>query len=212
MSGIDTTRKCNFVVFSQHLFFVDKKLSTVETDNMTTPLRVLGIDPGSRVTGFGILEERGQTVVYLDSGTIDVSRLPLFTDRLHKIYEEIQKIVSKHQPKEAAIEAPFVQKNVQSALKLGKTVGAITLALLSQKISVVEYAPRLVKQSIVGYGNAEKEQVQFMIASLVGAPRDSSLDAMDALAVAWCHLQQIRIKNMLTGSSRDFTPYRESSQ
>src|SRR3989338_127877 len=174
-------------------------------------LKVIGIDPGSQITGYGLLEETGNRIQFLEAGIIDVRHESDFNLRLQHIHQHILEIINRHRPCEAAIESPFQHKNIQSTLKLGKTIGVISLAVTSKNIPLVEYPQRTVKQRIVGSGSAEKEQVQYMISSLLHIPKESSLDATDALAVAWCHLHHWRLKKALQRSKSDFSSYRTNS-
>ena len=148
---------------------------------------IIGVDPGTVVMGFGVIHIKGNEIHPI---TLDVlkfnSRLDHYT-RLEKIHSEVDRIVEQYTPDEMALEAPFFGKNVQSMLKLGRAQGVIMTSALHRKIPVFEYSPRLVKQSIVGNGNASKEQVSAMLTSLFPGVSHSYLDASDALAVAVCH-------------------------
>jgi crossover junction endodeoxyribonuclease RuvC len=150
--------------------------------------RILGIDPGSRITGYGIIEHRSDknTIHCLAGGCIrlqakDVPR------RLGELFAQIQDIVRVHCPTELAIEQVFVHKNANSALKLGQARGVALAAVFSAHIPVFEYAPRKIKQAIVGRGAADKSQVQHMIQVLLSLKEKPQADAADALAVALCH-------------------------
>ncbi|SKA74085.1 Holliday junction endonuclease RuvC [Paucidesulfovibrio gracilis DSM 16080] len=158
---------------------------------------VLGLDPGSRVTGYGIVAETSGCLSLVEAGTI---RPPAKRDlpyRLGKIYSGLAEIISRHAPQESALENVFVYKNVQSALKLGQARGAALAACTVAGLPVAEYEPTKVKKSIVGVGNAPKDQVAFMVARLLGvANPDWAEDASDALAVAICHLNQRRLNHL----------------
>ena len=163
-----------------------RKSSPPSTGNGTRT--VLGIDPGTLVTGYGIVTRRGSTLRMVTCGTItnrsDVA-MPL---RLHRIYKELQALLKQHTPDEVAIESAFYGKNVQSALKLGHARGVSLLAAVEKNLPTAEYSPREVKLAVVGKGNATKEQVRFMVSALLQAPSPTMLlDASDALAVAICH-------------------------
>lgn len=149
---------------------------------------IIGVDPGSRITGYGIIEVIDNKPFYLSSGCIQLSGD--FAVRLSQLYEALLQVVKEYSPTVCAIESVFVHKNPNSALKLGQARGVILLAL-NQFVSIpFEYEPRLVKKTIVGTGSAIKSQVQFMVQkklNLSGAPKE---DAADALAVALCHVQK----------------------
>lgn len=149
---------------------------------------LLGIDPGSRVTGYGVIRVEGPRVAYLDSGCIRASATNSdMPTRLLAIFNGIQTLVAQYQPDQVAIEEIFVSHNVQSALKLGQARGAAIVAATSASLPVFEYSARQVKQAVVGYGNADKAQVQHMIQRLLGLDKTPAADAADALAVAVCH-------------------------
>jgi crossover junction endodeoxyribonuclease RuvC len=160
---------------------------------------VLGLDPGSRVTGYGIVAETSGRLSLLEAGTI---RPPAKRDmpfRLGEIYKGLSEVIARHSPQESALENVFVSKNMQSALKLGQARGAALAACTVAGLSVAEYEPTKVKKSIVGVGNAPKDQVAFMVARLLGVTNPGwAEDASDALAVAICHLNQRRM-NRLAG-------------
>lgn len=149
---------------------------------------ILGIDPGTAVMGFGVLMEEGPQVRLLESGAIRFPAGDDHTLKLRAIFRETMAIIERHHPDELAIEAQFFGKNVQSMLKLGRAQGVAIAAALQRDLSVVEYAPKRVKQSITGNGNAAKEQVAAMLLSILRIEAlPSSTDATDAVAVAVCH-------------------------
>ncbi len=155
---------------------------------MRTEKIILGIDPGTTVMGFGVLAVVGQQVRLLDSGAIRFQAGTDHTLKLRAIFRHTTEIIEQHLPDELAIEAQFFGKNVQSMLKLGRAQGVAIAAALDRDISVVEYAPKRVKQSITGNGNAAKEQVAAMLLSILGITElPVSTDATDAIAVAVCH-------------------------
>lgn len=159
--------------------------------------RVIGIDPGSITTGYGIVDERGRDLVYVTSGTIRTNPKEPLPGRLKKIYDELLCLFRTHQPSEVAIEDTFVSKNVRSALKLGQARGMALLAAEQDRTAVYEYTPTQVKLSVVGYGAARKDQVEGMVSRLLNlkaAPE--SHDAADALAVAICHLHSVKIRTL----------------
>ncbi len=150
-------------------------------------LIILGIDPGSRITGYGIIKVEKQRHVYVTSGCIKTSGENI-TERLHQIYRGIKEIVTTYEPQEAAIEQVFMHQNPGAALKLGQARGAAIVAAGTIGIDVYEYSARQVKQSVVGYGAANKEQVQHMVVTLLGLSGTPQADAADALAVALCRI------------------------
>jgi crossover junction endodeoxyribonuclease RuvC len=155
--------------------------------DLAEPVRIIGIDPGSRITGYGIIEKIGNKNSFIACGVIKPDPKLPFSTRLKEIHDGIETIIWKQKPQRAAIEDIFVSKNARSALKLGHARGAIIIAAINNGVSVAEYTPRLVKQSVVGYGNAAKTQVQHMVRALLNLPGTPSEDAADALAVAICH-------------------------
>ncbi|WP_024459682.1 crossover junction endodeoxyribonuclease RuvC [Marinimicrobium sp. LS-A18] len=148
--------------------------------------RILGIDPGSRKTGFGVIERIGGKVAYITSGVIRVPEGSL-PERLKVIFDAITQIVQQQSPDVVAIEQIFMAKNASSALKLGQARGAAITAAVVQDLPVYEYEARKVKQSVVGTGAADKAQVQHMVKALLRLPGTPQEDAADALAVALCH-------------------------
>lgn len=148
--------------------------------------RILGIDPGSRKTGFGVIERIGGKVAYITSGVIRVPEGSL-PERLKVIFDAITQIVQQQSPDVVAVEQIFMAKNASSALKLGQARGAAITAAVVQDLPVYEYEARKVKQSVVGTGAADKAQVQHMVKALLRLPGTPQEDAADALAVALCH-------------------------
>jgi len=148
--------------------------------------RILGIDPGSRVTGYGVIDSDGIRTRHVASGCIRVSdgELP---QRLGEIFNEVAAVVARYQPQEMAIEQVFVAKNPSSALKLGQARGAAICAGVVAGLSVAEYTPRMIKKSVVGTGSAEKEQVEQMVRHILGLEQRLAADQADALAVAVSH-------------------------
>ncbi len=147
---------------------------------------IVGIDPGSRYTGYGIIKESGQKIHCLDSGRIRVTG-NTFPEKLALIYTQLKTILAGQLPDEMAIEDVFMGKNAASALKLGQARGAAIAAAASFEIPVHEYTAKQVKQAVVGNGNATKHQVQQMICHLLGLTKTPEEDAADALAIAICH-------------------------
>lgn len=149
--------------------------------------RVLGVDPGSRRTGYGIVDVRGGAITYVASGCIRVAHESL-PERLGEIYRCVTELVSEHNPTEFAIEQVFMAKNAQSALKLGQARGVAIAAGVAHDLPITEYAARQVKLAVVGTGRASKEQMQHMVQTILGLSGRPQADAADALAIAVCHV------------------------
>jgi len=149
-------------------------------------IRILGIDPGSRVTGYGIIDQDGQQLTYVASGCIR-AKGELLSERLGIIFAGVNAIIQEFLPQEMAIEQVFMNKNADSALKLGQARGAAICATVHSKLPVAEYAARAIKQAVVGKGSATKEQVQHMVCVLLSLSKQPQADAADALGVAVCH-------------------------
>lgn len=145
---------------------------------------IIGIDPGSRTTGYALLRVQGNQSFYVASGCIQVGAEPEQFQRLQKIFSVLQEVIRVYQPEEAAIEQVFMHENPGAALKLGQARGA---AIVSLTIPVSEYSARQVKQAVVGYGAAKKEQVQHMVKRLLNLSQKLQSDEGDALAIALCH-------------------------
>ena len=159
----------------------------------------MGIDPGTTVMGFGLVRTEGSFIQLMDVGVLKLHKLDDHAGKLASIFQELIRLIDKHHPDELAIEAPFYGKNVQSMLKLGRAQGVAIAAALSRQIPIVEYAPKKIKQSITGNGNASKEQVAAMLDTLLRAKVSTEkLDATDALAVAVCHHFQTQGKKIPT--------------
>jgi crossover junction endodeoxyribonuclease RuvC len=149
---------------------------------------ILGIDPGTTVMGFGVLVVEGRQARLVEAGAVRFQPADDHTVKLRAIFDRTTEIIVRHRPNELAIEAQFFGKNVQSMLKLGRAQGVAIAAALQRELSVVEYAPKRIKQSITGNGNASKEQVAAMLLSILELRElPSSTDATDAVAVAVCH-------------------------
>ena len=151
-------------------------------------MRVLGIDPGSETTGWGVGEGDGRRYRLVEYGTVKASPRERFPARLLKISDGIEAVIARHTPDAFSIEEAFYATNVKVALKLGQVRGVALLAAERARLEIYEYSPRLIKQTVVGYGNAEKHQVQEMVRvllSMAAAPQPH--DAADALAIAICH-------------------------
>lgn len=148
--------------------------------------RILGIDPGSRITGYGIIESTGNHSTHIIHGTIQTQGREL-PEKLSIIFNEMSNLLNDYQPDEIAIEKLFMHRNADSALKLGQARGAAIAACTVKNIGVFEYTPNQVKQAVVGKGHAEKQQVQHMIKVLLCLDKVPVTDAADALAIALCH-------------------------
>jgi crossover junction endodeoxyribonuclease RuvC len=152
-------------------------------------LRILGIDPGLRTTGFGVIECEGQTLRYLASGTIKTDALPNgdLPGRLKILFDGVREVMQRYQPDSAAVEIVFVNVNPQSTLLLGQARGAALAALVSGGLAVSEYTAVQMKKAVAGHGSARKEQVQMMVARLLSLPGEPGKDAADALGIAITH-------------------------
>lgn len=161
---------------------------------------ILGIDPGTRILGFGVIRVQERGIEYLQMGVVTLKGAKDHFVTLRTIYEEVTKIIEKYNPDELAIEAPFYGKNVQVMLKLGRAQGAAIAAAIRRDIPIFEYAPRSVKLAVTGKGAASKEQVAMMAQRLMGIniPQEY-LDATDALAIALCH--HFHISNPILAAS-----------
>src|SRR5579872_2817800 len=157
-------------------------------------VRILGVDPGSRRTGFGVIECRGGDYTHVAHGCIAVAGLEV-AQRLRRIFDNLQALIQEHEPGEIAVERVFVNRNVQSALKLGQARGA-ALCAVPQGLPVFEYAPRAIKLALVGTGAAEKVQVAHMIKTLLRLDGKIPADAADALAIAVCHAHSRRLRQL----------------
>ena len=150
---------------------------------MTT---ILGVDPGSRITGYGIIRIERNRAEYVDAGCIQLKDIPL-SARLRLIFDQLSAVIRTHHPTEAAVEKVFMNRNADSALKLGQARGAAIVAAAVLELAVFEYSPNEIKQAIVGRGHADKAQVQHMVKALLGLAQTPPADAADALAAAICH-------------------------
>ena len=153
---------------------------------------VLGVDPGSKVTGFGLVEKKGHELFFIHAGTIRTSPESPFYERIHEIFRSVTEIMTHFRPQEMALEDVFFAKNVKSALKIGHARGAVLIAAVQCGIKIFEYTPLEIKKSVVGYGRASKEQVRAMTQVILNLRIEPDLDASDALATAICHLNWTR--------------------
>lgn len=150
---------------------------------------VLGIDPGSRYTGYGVVRKSGSDIIYVASGRINAARAGDLSERLPVIYEGICEIIQEFEPEQSAVESIFFAKNAMSSLKLGHARGVSLLALQMANVPLSEYPPASVKQAVAGHGRATKDEVNHMVKMTLRLEGDLAEDAADALAVAICHCQ-----------------------
>ncbi len=163
-------------------------------------MRILGIDPGTNLCGYGLLEEKEGRVTALKWGVVDARKEKTHHEKLFKVSAFISEIILADNPDILAIEKAFISKNVQSAFKLGHIRGAIIVAALNHGLEVAEFSPTEVKQSVVGHGRAEKEQVNMMVQRLCHIREEvRSLDASDALAVAFCCVAGNPLRSRISG-------------
>ncbi|MGI9343286.1 MAG: crossover junction endodeoxyribonuclease RuvC [Gammaproteobacteria bacterium] len=163
---------------------------------MSETKRILGIDPGSRVTGYGIIESDGARTRYIASGCIRVGS-GSFAGRLNNIYSRVGELVAEFEPREVAVEQVFMHRNADSALKLGQARAAAICGTFSADTALFEYAAREIKQAVVGKGGADKRQVQHMVKAILSLREMLSSDESDALAAAICHAHSSRIGDAL---------------
>lgn len=160
-------------------------------------MRVIGIDPGSRVCGFGVLEARNGSIAYIASGSIAPKSTLELSERLKVIYDGLVNVISEHRPEAISIEDIFFAKNARSAIKLGQARGVALLAASSSGIKIHEYSPTKVKLALTGRGRANKTEMQKMLCTLLGVSEFDSPDASDAVAIALCHIHLSRIESRL---------------
>ncbi len=158
---------------------------------------ILGIDPGSRITGYGIIDTSGRKPQYVDSGCIRMNTDAPMSERLLTIFQGVDQLIALYRPKILSIEEVFMHRNPQSALKLGQARGVAICAAAMAELRVVEYAATRIKQTIVGRGHAEKAQVQHMVQSLLKLNKKPQADAADALAAALTHAFHQRMEGIL---------------
>jgi len=148
---------------------------------------IMGIDPGSNVTGYGIIRKESNNLNWIDDGQIAPSKDMAFYDRIFYVFTQLRKILERYRPEEIAIEDLFFSKNVKSSIRLGHVRGAIIVSALISEVPIFEYTPLQIKKAVVGYGKATKEQVRNMVKIILDIKKDMGLDSSDALAVAICH-------------------------
>jgi len=162
---------------------------------------ILGIDPGSRITGYGIINCVGSTNEYVTSGCIRLTKGCSLPEKLEEIFNGITQIIGQYSPQEMAIEEVFMARNADSALKLGQARGVAIVAAKLQGLPVSEYAAKKIKQAVVGTGAASKEQIQHMVKVLLGLSGTPQQDAADALAIALCHINTTNSLIKLSGAT-----------
>jgi len=169
------------------------------------PLRILGIDPGSRITGYGLIEITGSGPVCLSFDAIRLNEATL-PGRLRQLFNTLQSVVETYRPQEVGIEKVFVHKNVDSAIKLGQARGVAIAAVATKDLALAEYAPREIKLAVVGTGAADKNQVAQMVKAMLKLSTMPPIDATDALAVALCHYHArlSRVTNQRKDSWRNY--------
>ena len=165
-------------------------------------MKVLGIDPGTIVMGYGIIESNDDEIALIECGALVNKGTSPMGERLCHLYHELQELIRRHQPDVVVIEQPFVAKNARSALAIGRAQAMALLAAAEQKIPTYEYTPTQIKQRVANYGASSKEQIQEMVRYHLGlAEVPQPNDAADALAVAICHLREIHLSNLLANQS-----------
>ena len=164
---------------------------------MAPAIRILGIDPGLRKTGWGVVVSEGSKLSFVACGCIESDAGQPLGERLRQLHEGLNKVIAAQRPHEAAVEETFINRDPQSALKLGQARGIALVVPSLAGLSVAEYAANLVKKTVVGVGHADKKQVQAMIRVLLPKAETSSADAADALAVAICHAQHRGMKALV---------------
>ena len=164
---------------------------------------VLGVDPGTLVMGYGVIEARDDKVTLVDCGALTATQRSPMGERLDYLYRGLLEIIAHYQPEVVVVEQPFVAKNVKTALAIGRAQAVAILAAASRRLPVFEYTPTQIKQHVANFGGSTKEQVQEMVKLQLGLPAvPEPNDAADALAVALCYLQEMHINNLLAESSR----------
>ena len=155
--------------------------------------RILGVDPGSRITGYGVIEADRGRLRFIACGVVKTTVKYPFNNRLGEIFDGLNEVVQVHNPVVAAVEDVFLSENPRAALKLGQARGAAVVAAIQNGLQVFDYTPRAIKQAVSGYGQADKGQMQNMVRILLGLSGTPSTDAADALAVAICHANQLNL-------------------
>ena len=154
---------------------------------MSSPIRILGVDPGLRRTGWGVIESAGNALAFVAAGTVRSDADRSLAERLCQLHDGLSTVIEAHAPAEAAVEATFVNRDASATLKLGQARGIALLVPARAGLVVAEYAPNAVKKSVIGVGHGDKRQVQMMVRMLLPKADFDSEDAADALAIAICH-------------------------
>lgn len=165
-------------------------------------MRILGIDPGTRITGYGIIDVEGNRLRHVDNGIVKTRSGDLLPLRLKAIYDGLTAVLDEYAPEAVAVEQVFLSKNPRAALTLGHARGTAVLAAVNLALEVHEYSALQVKSAVVGYGHAAKQQVQHMVKVLLNLPEVAQEDAADALAVAICHANSRNLKQAVSKSGR----------
>jgi crossover junction endodeoxyribonuclease RuvC len=169
---------------------------------------ILGIDPGTTITGYGVIVASGKSPLLLAFGVINLTKFSDHYQKLQKIFERTSSLIDEYKPSELAIESPFFGKNVQSMLKLGRAQGAAIAAALHRNLPIYEYAPRKIKMAITGQGNASKEQVAFILQRMLKFEEmPENLDATDGLAAAVCHFFQNTYQSVEKGKAKNWKDF-----
>lgn len=164
--------------------------------------RIIGLDPGTNILGYAIVDQMGQDLRLVQMGVLNISSYPTHQDKLKEIFLQLQEIIETFLPGIMAIEAPFFGKNIQSMLKLGRAQGVAMAAAMTMGLDIHEFSPKRIKQAVTGNGNASKEQVAAMLSHILKSPIQSqALDATDALAAAVCYHQQNSGPRLAAGKS-----------
>lgn len=164
---------------------------------------ILGVDPGTRIMGYGLISVDGNAIKIIQYGVLRLDKYTTHELKLKKIFERMTQLIEEYLPDEMAIEAPFYGENVQSMLKLGRAQGVAIAAALSREVPIVEYLPKKVKQSVTGNGNANKEQVAYMLEKLFNTKLERQFyDATDALGVAVCHFMHGKTKALAGNATK----------
>jgi crossover junction endodeoxyribonuclease RuvC len=167
-------------------------------------MRILGIDPGTVVMGYGVIESEDDEIALIDFGALLGPERSPIGERLSYLYNELLEIIQHHQPDAVVVEQPFIAKNARSALAIGRAQAIALLAAAGRGIPTYEYTPTQVKQRVANYGASSKEQIQEMVRLQLGlAEVPQPNDAADALAVAICHLREIHLSNLLASQSKE---------
>jgi crossover junction endodeoxyribonuclease RuvC len=166
-------------------------------------MKILGIDPGTLVMGYGVIESDNDDIEFVDCGALTEPERSPIGERLSHMYNQLIKIIQKHQPDAVAVEQPFIAKNVRSAMAIGRAQAIALLAAANKGIPTFEYTPTQIKMRVANYGASSKEQIQEMVKLQLGlAEVPQPNDAADALAVAICHVQEIHLNELLAREQR----------